>query len=85
MITPENEALFAKRFKGPHMAGSMAYAKAQACAYAERYAAGMPEWVAAGIAALHFRYTAATDVGDRVLLRLGIDCLLAVGRACADD
>lgn len=79
LITPEDEAAFRRRYRGPNCEGNLAYAKAQAVAYAERYAAGFPDWVQHGIAALHFRHCYTPDTGERVLLRISIDCLLELG------
>jgi hypothetical protein len=85
MIEPNDEALFRRRYRGPQCEGNLAYAKRLACEYAELHAAGMPSWVQAGVAALHFRHVSMMDVGEKQLLRISIDVLLAVGRACSDE
>lgn len=85
MITPEDEVLFRRRYRGPQCEGNLTYAKQQATAYAELHAGCMPEWVRIGVAALHFRHVSMMDAGEKKLLRIGIDCLLAVGRACSND
>jgi hypothetical protein len=85
LISEQDEAAFRRRYRGPQCEGDLAYAKKTANEYAERYAAAMPDWVQFGVAALHFRHCYMTDVGDRALLRIGIDTLLYMGRACANE
>ncbi|MDH5824327.1 hypothetical protein QFW77_15230 [Luteimonas sp. RD2P54] len=83
-ITEHDEAAFRRRYRGPTCEGSLSYAKQLANEYATRYASGMPDWVRLGVAALHFRHCYMVDTGDKKLLRLGIDTLLYVGRACSN-
>ncbi|HRP73192.1 MAG TPA: hypothetical protein PK743_11225 [Luteimonas sp.] len=82
LITEQDEAAFRRRHRGPQCEANLDYAKHTANEYAERYAAGMPDWVRFGVAALHFRHCSSKDVGDKMLLRIGIDTLLLIGRAC---
>lgn len=82
LITQLDEEAFRRRYRGPQCEGSLTYAKRTANEYAEQHAGGMPEWVRLGVAALHFRYCYTLDTGDRQLIRIGIDTLLAVGGAC---
>src|SRR3546814_587385 len=80
-LSPEDETLFRRRFRGPHCDAHIAHARRLACEYAQLHAAGMPDWVHAGVAALHFRHCYFNDVGEKQHLRAGIDSLLGVGRA----
>src|SRR3546814_8446257 len=79
-LSPEDETLFRRRFRGPHCDAHLAHARRLACEYAQLHAAGMPDWVHAGVAALHFRHCYFNDVGEKQHLRAGIDSLLGVGR-----
>lgn len=85
LITEHDEAAFRRRYRGPQCEGNLEYAKQTASQYAERYADGMPDWVRLGVAALHFRHCYMTDVGDRKLLRIGIDTLLLIGGSCRNE
>src|SRR3546814_10718455 len=64
-LSPEDETLFRRRFRGPHCDAHLAHARRLACEYAQLHAAGMPDWVHAGVAALHFRHCYFNDVGEK--------------------
>ena len=81
MIAPEDEALWLARYRGPQPEASLAYAKRLACEYAELHTSGMPHWVQAGVASLHFKNAhPLADDGDKRLIRISIDVLLTLGR-----
>lgn len=83
MLTPTELAYWGEKYKrGPNPQASVDYAHAQAIEYVRQHAEGMLPVIQHGIALNCFRYMLEGDPGERNLLRVAIDCLVRMGRAC---
>lgn len=79
-ITPAEIEYFRKRYAhAPDHA--LTYAMQCADEYAEKHAPNALPSIKDGIAQLHFRYGMEGDVGERRLIRIAIDQLIALGSA----
>lgn len=80
-ITDTDLAHFRQRYRNANAEAALAYAVRTAEAYADAHASQAPTAIKRGVAQLHFRYVLQGDPGERALLRIAIDVLLAIGRA----
>lgn len=80
-LTEEEIAYFRAISRMGNADAMLAYAIKQAERYAQEHAHDMPEFVRQAIAVLHVRYAIHHDIGERRLIRAGIDSMLHMGEA----
>lgn len=84
-LTDEELAYWTERVGGFNPATKINYAHDLAIGYAEKHAKGMLPSIQHGVMGHYFRILIEPDSGEQKLLRLGIDCLLELGKVVNEN